>query len=100
MSEPRKVSREEYDQIRNHLEQRYDYEHMSDEKKEQFDSELDKQLQIDENNNDTDNTDNNDNDGHDVPERNVDDEIPKTDADELDDDRDEDDGRDGDDGGR
>ncbi|MBR0485414.1 MAG: hypothetical protein IJJ69_11675 [Oscillospiraceae bacterium] len=95
MSEPKKVSREEYDQIRNHLEQRYDYEHMSDEKKEQFDSELEKQLRIDTSQDNTDATDNNDSDGHDVPERNVDDELPKTDNDELDDEYDADDSRDG-----
>ena len=47
MAGPRKVSQEEYDTIRSNLEKNYHYDEMSDEKKAQFDAEIDKAMVVD-----------------------------------------------------
>ena len=106
MTEPKKVSRAEYDKMRGELEAKYHYNERSDEEKAQFDAEMDKRIVPDDNKNDSkkenDKTDNNDNDDttesdpHDPPEREICDEIPREaeDDDREDDDRDDDDERD------
>lgn len=47
MAGPKKVTQEEYDKIVNPLKERHSYNEMSDEKKAQFDEEIDKALVVD-----------------------------------------------------
>ena len=42
MAGPRKVTREEYDEFRSRMEEKYGYEGMSDEEKKDFDEKIDK----------------------------------------------------------
>ena len=93
MSEPKKISRAEYEKMRGELEAKYHYDERSDEEKAQFDAEMDKRVVPDDSKNDSkkenDTTDNNDNNDttesepHDPPEREIGDEIPmETDEDD------------------
>lgn len=41
MASPKKVTQEEYDELRSKLEDKYNYDDMSDEEKERFDSTMD-----------------------------------------------------------
>ncbi len=49
MAGPKKVSQEEYDHLRSHMEDRYKYEELSDEDKARFDEEFDKTIVVDDN---------------------------------------------------
>lgn len=41
MAEPKKLTQEEYDEFRSKMEEKYNYDEMSDEEKERFDSTMD-----------------------------------------------------------
>ena len=41
MAGPKKVTQEEYDELRSKMEEKYNYDEMSDEEKERFDSTMD-----------------------------------------------------------
>lgn len=41
MADPKKVTQEEYDELRSKMEEKYNYDDMSDEEKERFDSTMD-----------------------------------------------------------
>lgn len=95
MAGPRKVSQEQYDKLRSKMEEQYDYENMSDEKKAQFNAEFDK-IVVPENNK-TDNNDNNDatdpqDDGEEAEKGEFEDGIPKENEDGNEKENDDDDG--------
>lgn len=53
MADPKKVSQEEYDELRSKLEEKYNYDDMSDEEKERFDSTMDQVAVVDDKNDET-----------------------------------------------
>ncbi len=57
MAEPMKVSKEDYDKFRANMEDKYDYENMSDEEKADFDKKIDQVAVVDDNAENTDETD-------------------------------------------
>lgn len=72
-AEPQKLSQEEYDQLRGKLEDKYDYDNMSDEEKARFNDTMDKVAVVDDKKDTTDkpedDDDNEPNDAKDGPER-------------------------------
>lgn len=47
MTEPKKVSKEDYDEFRSNMEQKYDYKNMTDEEKADFDRKIDQVAVVD-----------------------------------------------------
>ena len=73
MAGPKKLSQEEYDKLRGNLEDKYDYDNMSDEEKERFNDTMDKVAVVDDKKDTTDKPDSDDGDddhtdGNDGPE--------------------------------
>lgn len=57
MAGPKKVTQEEYDGLRSKMEEKYNYDEMSDEEKERFDSEMDQIVVVGDKTDETDATD-------------------------------------------
>lgn len=57
MAEPKKVTQEEYDDIRSKMEEKYHYDEMSDKEKEQFDSVIDQKMIVSDKTDETDSAD-------------------------------------------
>ncbi|BCI60363.1 hypothetical protein NIF40_03060 [[Clostridium] leptum] len=66
MAGPRKVSKEQYDEFRSKMEEKYGYDEMSDEEKKDFDEKIDQVAVVD---NKTDQTDADDGDEREERER-------------------------------
>ena len=62
MAGPKKVTQEEYNEFRSRMEDKYGYDDMSDEEKEDFDNKIDQIAVVGDKNDKTDNTDANDGD--------------------------------------
>lgn len=62
MAGPRKVTREEYDEFRSRMEEKYGYEGMSDEEKKDFDEKIDKVAVVGEKTENADDTGDNEDD--------------------------------------
>jgi len=77
MAEPRKVSKEEYDEFRSRMEDKYGYDDMSDEEKADFDAKIDQVAVVDDK---TDKTDADD--GEEAEKGEIDDGHPKRDDDD------------------
>lgn len=54
MAKPKKVSENEYDEVRSRMEDKYGYEDMSDEEKKDFDYQIDQVVVVGENTDETD----------------------------------------------
>lgn len=75
MAGPKKVSREEYDEFRSRMEDKYGYEEMSDEEKEDFDSKISQVAVVEDKTDKTDTTDDEEGDKTDETDTTDDEEI-------------------------
>ncbi|WKY49028.1 hypothetical protein Q5O24_06870 [Eubacteriaceae bacterium ES3] len=57
MAGPKKVTQEEYDELRSKMEEKYDYDEMSDEEKERFDATMDQVAVVGDKTDETDESD-------------------------------------------
>lgn len=69
MEGPRKVSKEQYDEFRSKMEEKYGYDDMSDEEKKDFDEKIDQVAVVDDKTDKTDQTDSDDGDEREQRER-------------------------------